>query len=196
MAKPVTIARLRITLEDMDPPVVRQVDVPLTLKLDRLHMVIQAAMPWSNSHLWGFEAGEARWRDAGFGFDDVQPAAKTTLKRAMEDAGSDPLFYIYDYGDTWEHLIEIAEIRDADPGTLYPALVAATGRCPPEDIGGPPGYEHYLEIAADPAHEEYDEMIEWYGEPEDPKEPERDTIQALLKRLAQRWKPRPRKPRS
>ncbi len=52
----------------------------------------------------------------------------------------------------------------------------------------------YLQIVADPEHEEYDWMIECYGEPEDPTQPELDTIIALLGRLAKRWAPRPRKP--
>ena len=54
----------------------------------------------------------------------------------------------------------------------------------------------YLQIMADPEHEEYDWMIECYGEPEDPNTPELDTINALLGRLANRWKPRPRKPKA
>jgi len=30
---------------------VRRVEVPLTIRLDRLHLVLQAAMGWTNSHL-------------------------------------------------------------------------------------------------------------------------------------------------
>ena len=33
--------------------------------------------------------------------------------------------------------------------------------CPPEDIGGIWGYEHFLEAIKDPAHEEHEEMLEW-----------------------------------
>lgn len=188
------IARLTITLDDVEPRVMRRIDVPLAIKLDRLHQVIQAAMPWTDSHLWGFEAGGATWGDRDLGLDDTLPASKSTLKSVLEDIGTKTLHYIYDYGDNWEHTINVEGIRDPVPGQLYPCLIKAEGRCPPEDIGGFPGYEMYLQIMADPEHEEYDWMIECYGEPEDPTKPELDTIIALLGRLAKRWAPRPRKP--
>jgi hypothetical protein len=46
-----TIARLKITLDDVKPIVQRRVEVPLTMRLDRLHLVLQAALGWTNSHL-------------------------------------------------------------------------------------------------------------------------------------------------
>ena len=36
--------------------------------------------------------------------------------------------------------------------------------CPPEDCGGPPGYEQLLETVANPNHPEHAEMKEWLGE--------------------------------
>lgn len=38
------IARLTITLDDVTPQVVRRIEVPLALRLDRLHLVLQAAL--------------------------------------------------------------------------------------------------------------------------------------------------------
>ena len=194
MAKTTQIARLEITLMDVEPKVLRCIDVPLTIKLDRLHQVIQAAMPWTNSHLSAFEAGETTWADPAFGLDHAQPTTKMTLKGVLDEIGGKALCYVYDYGDNWEHMIVLKGIHDSEPDVLYPHLVKAEGRCPLEDIGGFPGYDRYLEIMANPEHEEYDEMVDWYGEPEDPKVPELDTINALLGRLAQRWKPRSKKP--
>jgi hypothetical protein len=40
----------------------RSIDVPLTLRLDRLHLAIQAAMGWANSHLYEIRAGDVGWR--------------------------------------------------------------------------------------------------------------------------------------
>lgn len=196
MTKTTAIAGLKITLDDVEPRVMRRIDVPLTIRLDRLHKVIQAAMPWTSSHLWGFDAGGATWGDTQMGLDDTLPASKTTLEEVIEDVGTRTLHYPYDYGDNWEHTVKVESIRDPVPDQLYPCLVKAEGRCPPEDIGGFPGYEMYLEIIADPDHEEHDWMIERYGEPQDPEEPELDTIHTLLARLAKRWAPRPRKPNS
>ena len=60
-----SIAHLRIKLDDVEPAVVRRVEVPLTIRLDRLHLVLQAAMGWTNSHLY-----EIRARDVGWGGPD------------------------------------------------------------------------------------------------------------------------------
>jgi hypothetical protein len=40
----VTIARLKITLDDVKPVVLRRVEAPFDIRLDRLHLTIQAAM--------------------------------------------------------------------------------------------------------------------------------------------------------
>ena len=37
------------------------------------------------------------------------------------------------------------------------------GPAPPEDIGGIPGYEHFLEAINYPLSEEHAELLNWYG---------------------------------
>ncbi|HVP98708.1 MAG TPA: plasmid pRiA4b ORF-3 family protein, partial [Roseiarcus sp.] len=59
------IVRLKITLNDVEPKVERRVEVPFAIKLDRLHLVLQAALGWTNSHLY-----EIRARDVGWGIPD------------------------------------------------------------------------------------------------------------------------------
>ena len=61
------IARLKVTLDDVEPAVVRRWEVPLDLRLDRLHLVLQAALGWTSSHLWEFRA-----RDVGWGLPDPE----------------------------------------------------------------------------------------------------------------------------
>ena len=56
-----TIARLKITLDDVKPVVLRRVEVPFDIRLDRLHLTIQAAMGWTNSHLYEILAGGVGW---------------------------------------------------------------------------------------------------------------------------------------
>ena len=53
------IIELKITLEYVEPAVTRTLQVPANIRLDRLHLTIQAAMGWTNSHLYMFEAGGA-----------------------------------------------------------------------------------------------------------------------------------------
>ena len=45
-----TVARLKITLDSVKPGILRRVEVPFDIRLDRLHLTIQAAMGWTNSH--------------------------------------------------------------------------------------------------------------------------------------------------
>lgn len=50
----------------------------------------------------------------------------------------------------------------------YPLCVGGARACPPEDSGGPHGYENLLEQLADPKHEEHDSSVTWVGGHFDP----------------------------
>ena len=55
---------------------------------------------------------------------------------------------------------KVERLIDPEPGALYPRLIEASGRCPPEDIGGPWGYAELLEAMGDSKHEHHDEFKE------------------------------------
>lgn len=164
-----TIARLRITLNDTDPEIWRVVDVPLTASLKMLHDIIQGAMGWQDNHLWEFEAGDRRYGlpDPDWPDDELAAARNVKLGTLIE-RGVREMTYIYDMGDSWEHSITVEAIRPGDADTKYPRFIDGARRCPPEDVGGTPGYENFLEAMADPNHEEHAEALEWYGGPFDP----------------------------
>jgi hypothetical protein len=188
------IARLTVTLEDVEPAVMRRLDVPVDVRLDRLHVVLQVAIGWTDMHLWELYAGEIRWGLPDPDWPDGPlDARKTTLKDALDAAGAKTLQYVYDFGDGWEHVIKIERVDEAAPDAIYPRLIAATGRCPPEDVGGPWGYAEFLEAIGDPKHERHDELTEWFGDDFDPTVVETDWIEQELTRLAKRWS-RKRKP--
>ena len=42
-----TVARLKITLDDVSPAILRRVEVPFDIRLDWLHLIVQAAMGWT-----------------------------------------------------------------------------------------------------------------------------------------------------
>jgi hypothetical protein len=163
------IAHLRIKLNDVEPGVVRRVEVPLAIRLDRLHLLLQAAMGWTDSHLYEFRARDIGWGvpDPDFG-DGLLDARKARLADVVQDTGVRSLKYLYDFGDGWEHTVHIERITDAAPGIKYPRLIKSTGRCPPEDVGGPCGYRDLLEAIADPDHEQHAETLTWAGSPFDP----------------------------
>ena len=191
-----SIARLRIKLDDVEPAVVRRIEVPLTIRLDRLHLVLQAAMGWTNSHLYEIRARDVGWGrpDREFG-DGPLDASKARLVDVLEDVGVKSLKYLYDFGDGWEHSVRIERITDAVPGMAYPRLIEATGRCPPEDVGGPWGYRDFLDAIADPNHQEHAERLEWIGENFDPAITDVEALARAVHSLAKKWSRRssPRK---
>jgi hypothetical protein len=191
------IARLRIILNDVDPLPMRHIEVPLKIRLDRLHEVIQAAMGWTDTHLYEFRAGGASWGvpDPDGFYDGPLPAAKSTLQKVIEESGVRSIQYVYDFGDDWDHSIRIERVAEATPGVIYPRLLKASGACPPEDVGGAPGYEEFLEALADPDHDQHDDMFRWIGRPFDPEDAGIDRIIERLETLARKWAPRPRKPK-
>ena len=179
------VARLKVTLSDVEPEVLRRFDVPLKIRLDRLHEVIQAAMGWTDSHLYEFRAGGVGWGvpDPDGFYEGPLPASKT-------------IHYIYDFGDNWQHVIKVEKIADATPGVEYPRLVRAIGACPREDVGGFPGYADFLEAMADPGHEAHADMMRWQGGKFDPEDAGIDRILESFERLAKKWAPKPRKPKT
>ncbi len=62
-------------------------------------------------------------------------------------------------------------------GSSYPACVAGKRTCPPEDCGGPWGYQHLMAVLADPEHAE---QAEWVGEEFDPGAFAIETADAML----------------
>lgn len=186
-----TIARLKITLDDVKPAVLRRIEVPFDIRLDRLHLTFQAAMGWTNTHLY-----EIRARDVGWGIPDRDwgdgplDARKARLGDVLEDIGTKTLRYLYDFGDGWEHTIKVERLIDPEPGALYPRLVEARGHCPPEDIGGPWGYAELLEAIGDSKHERHGEFKEWIADDFDPNvAPE--WLADEVTTLAKRWSRKP-----
>jgi hypothetical protein len=170
-----TIACLRVSLDDIKPEIWRTVEMPVTGSLKMLHDVIQAAMGWQDYHLWLFEAGDRR-----YGVPDPEwPNRNLTTARNVKldsliDRGVRQLTYIYDMGDDWRHTVVVDAVRPAEPDTKYPRFVAGERRCPPEDVGGFPGFELFLDAMSDPAHEEHQQLRQWYGgafDPDDIDEP-------------------------
>jgi hypothetical protein len=186
-----TIARLKIVLDDVKPEVLRCIEVPFNIRLDRLHLTIQAAMGWTNTHLY-----EIRARDVGWGIPDRDwgdgplDARKARLDEVLEDVGTKTLRYLYDFGDGWEHTIKVERLIDPEPGALYPRLIEASGRCPPEDVGGSWGYAEFLEAIGNPKHKRHAEYAEWVPDDFDPNVvPE--WLASEVAALAKRWARKP-----
>lgn len=71
--------------------------------------------------------------------------------------------YMYDFGDGWEHEVimeKVVEDYDYD----YPQVLEGKGTCPPEDVGGPPGYDEFKRVMKDKEDPEHSHMKEWAKE--------------------------------
>ncbi|MEW5963729.1 MAG: plasmid pRiA4b ORF-3 family protein [Pseudomonadota bacterium] len=191
MNSPGSIARLKITLSHVEPAVLRRIEVPLAIKLSDLHLVIQAVMPWWNYHLYQFEVRKMRWGlpdpDFDWGGPRVQAAKAATLADLLAATGAKSFKYVYDFGDDWQHEIRVEKLLEPETGTTYPRLLDVAGRCPPEDVGGPWGYQAYLEAISDPSHENHAELIDWRGPGFDPNVVDRAVLVKELEKLAKRW---------
>ena len=51
------IASVRIELQDTDPLIWREVEVPTSITLKVLHDIVQATIGWMDYHLWEFRVG-------------------------------------------------------------------------------------------------------------------------------------------
>ncbi|MCP3420133.1 plasmid pRiA4b ORF-3 family protein [Bradyrhizobium brasilense] len=199
MSRNTTAVRIKVTLKDVRPEVMRCLVVPLTLRLDRLHLTLQAAFGWTNSHLFEFHAGEERWGipdpDGDFGPQPID-ASKAPLSDIVRETGAKTIHYLYDFGDSWDHVIKLEKWFDNTTTEGLPLLLEAAGRCPPEDVGGAPGYAEYLDAISDPAHPEHERMHLWGPEKFDPNVVDRKALEAAVNALSGIWKPRRHKLRS
>lgn len=160
--KPKKIFRLKVTLDEVTPPVWRRVLVDADITLARLHRILQAAMGWTDSHLHCFEVGGRRFGmvDLEEDDDDLEDERRVKLSAVLSRKGA-TLIYTYDYGDSWDHLVLLEEIAEPDSRHCYPLCIAGARACPPEDCGGAGGYEELVRVLGSPSDEEYDSMITW-----------------------------------
>jgi hypothetical protein len=95
----------------------------------------------------------------------ITPASSSpaVCARSSESIAPFTFRYVYDFGDNWEHEIKLEDRPVRDPQVQYPICLDGQRAKPPEDCGGVWGYQHLLEVLADPQHKEYREIDKCYG---------------------------------
>ncbi len=165
------VLRVRVTLNDVRPAVWREVEVPGAYSFWDLHVALQDALGWQDCHLHAFRiavTGVDQPVEIGIPDPDMPAQMAGCLAgwllpvRSLLREG-DRAAYLYDFGDGWEHEVVLEGIRPSQSSRRYPRCSGGEGACPPEDCGGPGGYDQLLKIIADPGHEEYDRMTTWLG---------------------------------
>jgi hypothetical protein len=175
------VYQLRIELCYTDPVIWRQLLVPGSVKLSKLHVILQLAMGWEGGHLHEFVIGEASYGEPDPDFPSdlpVEDEKKVTLAKVL---GARKTFtYLYDYGDDWQHRVKVEKVLPPDLDLPYPRCLDGGNACPPEDVGGVPGYYEFLEVLNDPSHEEHQTMLEWCGGSFDPAAFDLDEVNQRL----------------
>jgi len=148
----------------------RVIIVPVDINFRQLHEILQVVFDWKNYHLHGFnifdEEGLCQinivcdYEEDEAPHPDLRMTVGSEVKLLSYADKQYKINYCYDYGDSWEHEITIQDIN-ADYDKNYPICIMGEGNAPPEDVGGIPGFEVFLEIMADPSHVEYKNTKEW-----------------------------------
>ena len=176
------LCEIKVQLRYINPPIYRVLRIPSHTSLLKFHKLIQRAMGWSNYHRHLFEVEWKRYGEHHERWDsEVIDSRKITLDKIFS-AGTKSFIYDYDMGDGWRHDIDLLGIIEAERNE-EPACIGGARACPPEDCGGPPGYEHLLEALADPNHEDHEELLEWVGRRYDPEKFDLETVNKALKRV-------------
>jgi len=167
MIKPTqpNIHQLKITLAHITPSVWRRVQVSEEVSLHRLATILICAMGWHGGHMHQFRVGEELYGlpDEEFGDElGIIDEQGVSLKDVL-DQGVKKFIFEYDFGDGWEHVVEVEKTMAPGQKTEYPRCIDGARRCPPEDCGGPHGYDEFLKAIRDPKHPEHESMLEWGG---------------------------------
>lgn len=165
---PTPILQLRIELLLIEPLIWRRLQVPGDYTFWDLHVAIQSAFGWSDTHLHEFRAWRHRDGGSRFGipmdeFDDAAPSLPGWEYRVADvlTPANPRLEYEYDFGDGWRHVITLEAVLTAAPGKKYPRCTAGERSGPPDDCGGPGGYESLLETLANPEDPEHASSHAW-----------------------------------
>lgn len=157
------VYRLKVTLRGPRPAIWRRIEVPAVVSLFELHHTLQAVMGWTDSHMHQFIHRGTYYGAPDREFGTPMVSERRTRLRDLLNHPKDRVVYEYDFGDNWEHDVVLEEIVDAQPEVRYPRVIAGKRACPPEDVGGYPGYAEFIRAVSDFDHDEHESMLEWIG---------------------------------
>ncbi len=191
------IYQLKITLDDIKPPIWRRLQVPAHIPLVALHDIIQVSFGWSGDNLHHFLIND-EYFSSTLEMDFLDDFSDNELEMDFLDDFSDnesdtdawldqfrlregqKFTYEYDFGDSWEHTILLEKILAPEEGVQYPRCIKAIRACPPEDIGGAWAYMTLLETLADPHHPSREMYEGWVDDDFDPNMVDMDAINQSL----------------
>ena len=192
-----TVYQFKILLKNLKPNIWRRIQVPEDYNFEELSNAILSVMGWSGSHLHNFNIKNPITgvkEIIGEKPDEEYYSTSTIWEKEAKirdffiDHKSKAL-YCYDFGDGWDHEVQLMRILPADQNLRYPRCVAGKRACPPEDCGGTGGYMELLGFRKkeNPSAEEK-ERLEWYSMDGDFDPEEFDPTKVIFESLSERKK--------
>jgi hypothetical protein len=167
------VLQFKFELPEIEPLIWRRILVPTNYNFWDLHVAVQDSMGWLDYHLHHFEIkGKGKRKEERIGipdfdrFDDlpeVYPGWEIPVLSYYNDLGVTAK-YLYDYGDSWWHKIQLEGYLLKNKKFKYPLCIDGERACPPEDCGGTSGYYELLATLSNPEDEDYEDMKIWVGE--------------------------------
>jgi hypothetical protein len=179
------ILQLKISLDEIKPQIWRSFLVYDDVSFEKFHNIIQKIMCWESYHLWEFSIDDSI--KVGPIDEDVDYELEDAKKVKLKDyinAEKEKFYYLYDFGDSWNHIIVVEKIIEDDGSQKVPICIEGDRACPPEDCGGVCGYEELIKIKKDKNHPDYKEQIvDWLGEDFDFEEFDLNKINSKLRKF-------------
>ena len=160
-----SIYTFKIDLLKTKPLVTRTFKVSSEISFYLMHHIIQEVMGWQNYHLYEFKVDGVRITDKSIVEEDLNPIseAKELMVEDIFTHIGKTIKYVYDFGDWWEHQLELIEISNTPQNEALPLIISGENACPPEDCIGVHGYSELKEILKNPKHEEFESSWNWVG---------------------------------
>ena len=148
----------RIELENFEQPIWRRLSIGTDASFGDLHEAIQALFGWEGGHCHCFQIRKGRSIESSIGpdseYDDLAEHL-TPLSHVFKRKGS-KIHYVYDFGDSWTHLVTQEAKVPAKKGESGPICLGGERIAPPEDCGGLWGFENLLDPETDGENEGFD----------------------------------------
>jgi Plasmid pRiA4b ORF-3-like protein len=128
--------QFRLWLAEVRPTVWRRILVPADCSLARLHKVIQGVMDWQDYHLHEFTVGGRVYAEPEVDEENRVLDARMVRLRALDLRIGERIEYAYDFGDNWQHVLELEDKMPPAADAVYPLCVSGECSAPPEDVGG------------------------------------------------------------
>jgi hypothetical protein len=132
------IYRFRIIL-DTDEDVFRDIEIEASATLEDFHNAITQSFGFDGQEMASFYTTNELWEEneeiSLFDVSDEPDGVRIMNETFLEEVVNKEetrLLYVYDFLNMWTFMVELADIAEAEIGTIYPNLMYSHGQIPEE----------------------------------------------------------------